>query len=931
MVLLSLMACRGVYYSEDFGWETEIFEQVLPTWASNGGTGLLYERVATVPLTVKPWADTAGAYALLFVDEGLDADLLPVDAEGVVLVGLTDENATAERLPPPPLPYTTAEEMADGLAEQPFLPTVTPGHLALVAEGELYRFDGDAWSTETLPPEVIGAPCRGVGPERAVFDGPFGELWVVEDGALTEFAALPGTDPGLLVPLGWGPFDGERVRYVSLPQGDACTGTLDLATGVPAEDGCLDLGPELELRSGVTGSIDQVFLTIAPPAQGIGSTMLVRAGSDGVEVLGHPVGFVRAYPMAVDDPQTDFAVLQPPTMAGGAHGELVLPDGSWDWVRDPAGVVQPAAECPCDEDDPVDVCWCLPRTLDADLARHVTPFEHWEIVAEIHDARFFVWASRRVHDPSQTTTADPTFELEPFDPDRIDVTIDVAVEAPGWPGQYADLSECLTVTDETGAELLPEPDGGYAVDAFLDYTLVYADCQPPDGGPPLLPVTAEAPAGNTDAFGLIGATLGRGWPLDPASDPPELVAGPGLLVVHETSGWTALTVDGAGIRRTPVSGNAAPRVLPDGFLLVEGGDVVDPTTGAVLDTVLLDVDPTDTRVLGPGLLVEDTVDRLVVQDLGSVPVTVLLDEAGPRSHTLLDVSDDGATLLETDGTTVRLRRPGVGEVALVDAEYGVGRAHLDASGSMAVVSRELAVTLVQTYTAHSVDASLALQTRELCVECTPGWAFDRATGAVLAPRPGGGGLTIHRPTGDPGALDWAFTASDVFEGYVDPRYPAGVGRHTTDAYGWAWYRDELDLVGIDLATEATVTVPGIDPTHEVRADASGLAWFEADSAVWHRITGPGVLEAHHTAVSARPIPISQGRAAQIVLADDNLQVGDWLPGEPGLTGALEVTRDVQPVVPADISEPVFADAPCVPYALGPQPAGVDIATWACVR
>lgn len=46
---------------------------------------------------------------------------------------------------------------------------------------------------------------------------------------------------------------------------------------------------------------------------------------------------------------------------------------------------------------------------------------------------------------------------------------------------------------------------------------------------------------------------------------------------------------------------------------------------------------------------------------------------------------------------------------------------------------------------------------------------------------------------------------------------------------------------------------------------------------------------------------------------------------------IEVAR-FQPDLLADIAEPRFAELPCLPYRLEPQPAFVtESAPWACVR
>lgn len=929
-LLFMLAACR-------LGSDPLAEDALVPVPTEPGQTArILAELSPGMPTAYATHADPSGVWAIVWTGDGYGLDLRPEEGHGYELFRLSgDEQGEVVRLPGPPLveqPGVVVREYERLLFD--FLPSVTPGHLAFRHGSRIYRFDGADWTVEEVfPSGVLDLPSLGVGPERAAFvDG--ANLKLVQAGQVDERYTLPGWDPFVYPEVAWGPFDGEGLRVAWIHEGELCTARLDLVGDTLQGQTCLDLEAPITFRSALAGTPEKAHVVVSSDPPEVDKYLLVAASDAGVEVLGRMS--TAATDVVHDDPQTDFLTFARDEV-GSIPDQMILADGSFDWVRTPPGSLQPAAECPCEENDPT-VCWCIPRTLPSRSSVQVAPRSHWEVAVEVHDAKRYVWADYFT-DPHVETTADPTLELLPFALDDLRLSLVPVVSAPGYEG-YVDLNTCRTVTDSSGATVLPGASGAYPFDAYETLTVDYDGCLPPDGGPPLLPLTATD-RGNTDVFTLLGVSLGRGWPVDPLDDPPEVVARAGipLLLVRETTGWTLFQQDGASIARATVDGPdaAAPRILLDGRVLLQSGDVYDPATNAVWNDVPLGVEPSLVRELH-GFLVEDGPDRLRIHDLSGAAPLLVLDEPGVRTAELLDLSPDGPTLLETDGTTVWVRRNGL-QASLGGVSVGLRRALLSEDGSIAVVGLQTSSTNPQqsSLSAWGLDDSMGLVATErvLCTACEPQWAFDRASGAVLGPRNGGTleALDLHRPnTEAPGTPAWAWTSTPVDTGAL-----YAVGDSTTDAHGWAWYRRGTELVGFDFGT-ATSTVqtgflpvqPGFMATDPVREQAGAIGWLLDDGGTWHQLVGAGVWQASHGQVYDDPVPVSGGRAVQALLGMNAFHAGVWSPGELQLTDSVEVAP-FQPEMLAEKAEPVYSAVPCVLYALEVQPAWVDASPWACVR
>jgi hypothetical protein len=913
------------------------FEPPVPMEPGDAARALV-ARSPMHPFAFQAHADAGGVWLLTFEGDGYGLDLRPEPGEGLELHRLEGGEADG-RITIHPGPPLEGEDFTQVLSARQihFVPSTEPGWLAFWYEGGLYRFDGTRWEVESWDPAVGPDPstssCLGVGPERSVWVQADGGIDVVEGGVARRLDTPPGIEP--VDELVSGPFDGRRMRAGWTVAGELCTAQWDLADDTLIGTTCLDLGVPLLFRTPLGGrpELARAVVSVDPPQ--FGRFMLVAFG-DEVVVEGAIEDAGRPHEV-VDHPQHDWFVYQPENPdALYPTTQMILPDGSFTWVDRPANAIQPAADCPCTENDP-QTCWCLPRTLSAGTVGQASPLSFWNVAGEVHDGVRYVWADVWT-DSGFDTTLDPTLELLDFEPEDLLDTIEPFVQAPGWTG-YVDLNDCRTVVDSTGAELLPDDQGRYVLDDFETYEVTYENCLPPDGGPPLLPIGGLNPPGSTDAFDLTGASLGRGWPVDPADDPPQVVVAvdQSVLILRETSGWTLIEQDGAGIAQTSIDTPSAapPRILADGRVLLAAGDLFDPASGAASQSIDLLSTPEQTFDVA-GLLIDDSPAGLRIHDLSNGSVTTVVDEPGPRTAQLVDVSDDGLTLLETDGQSIWARRPGVGQADLGSVQVALRRGRLSADGNVAVVGLQTSATSVQqsSLTAWPLSESTGLiaSGQTLCTECAAGWAFDRSTGAVLGPRIGGNGLSVYRPNGElPGSAAWAMLETEITDAYVAPPSPFATAAHSTDAYDWAWYSSGQDLVGFDFVTDTVLPYPAIDPTGEVRSGPNGLRWVQADGAgvEWYRLDGPQTWVFHHRPFYDEPIELAGGRAAQV--NGGSLQVGTWSVGDAQITGPIAIT-DFPPVMLADIVEPRFAGAPCVLYALESQPSWVTSApSWACVR
>lgn len=893
------------------------------------GAHLVYEGHLAAPFVRTEHADATGLWVLMWNGDGYGPDLRFQTGPGLVLLHQpTDLGQAPTTHPPPPLP-----DPAVRLASIRYLPVTTPGHLAFHDDTTLYRYDGTGWTTEPFE-GVASATCLGVGPARSVWIGTDARVTVVEDGATRSFTALP--DQASTGPIGWGPFDGDRMRPIWTLDGQVCTGLLDLRTDTLTPEGCLDLGVPVALQRHVGGAVDRTFTVVStiPPQRD--RFVLVDATASGVSALGVIVDPPLELPdPVVDDPQTDFYVLRPPNPAASyPHTELILPDGSWTWTRDPTNpVILPASTCPCVEQDPT-VCWCVPRTLSTTVSGLTGPHDRWLTASEWHDEVRYVWAAKWT-DPDVSTTADPTFATRPYVEDEFVMGVQPGVLAPGWP-DYADLGDCLSVTDATGAPILPDADGRYVLPPFAPYTVRYEGCDPGDGGPPLLPIAGSAPGTDTGPLDLYGASLGRGWPLDPADDPPVWVSSPvGGAVVRETTGWTHLAHDDRSITRTTLDAvdAAAPHPLHDGRWLLADGRIVVAATGTVDATIPRLPGAHDVSQRG-SLLIQDGDMGLRVHDLATSPPTVHVDEPGARTATLLDLADDASVLLETDDATVWVRRPTGLPVSLGTVGFGLRRAAIAGDGRVVALTVRTSSTSVQErrLSLFALHGDPLVAEEQIVREAGyVDFALHRPSGAVLGARTTGNGLAVHTVVGDP-AVDptWSVASTDVTTAYVEAFQPfASPSGRTTDAAGWAWFREGQDVVGYDFTT-GTVSRQPLPDLSNPADHLDHLGWLERDagtgSRAWYRLDG-GIVRSHG---ATDPVPLAGNRAARLGLNPAELSVGDAAPGEP-LVDPVQITR-FPPVLAAEHDGIDHVQPPCALYALEPQPAWVTEApTWACVR
>jgi len=881
------------------------------------------------------WADTAGAYQLVWIGPGFDEALMNVDEVELRLIAVDAAGERTEREPPPLELTRVPDEVGAVLDAITFVPSTEPGRLVFALDGELYQQgpDGGAWARTPLPQGVVPDEAS---PERSLVRHA-DRTWVdvIEpDGSVWQ---PPVPEQG-----GWafGPFDGQELVRLRWQAELLCVDWVDLASRSVGHTVCHT--PELPVQGldgAFSGSVNDVLFFIREDS-GWQLRFLFVADRDGIERRGRlDVTTTEVFGLYPEDPQLD--ALRISSARGQPHDQFWFADGTWTWKKPLQQDLRPAQVCDCPADsDPVD-CRCIGRGVPTDHVGLVGVGQAWLTGVSTVDARRRGFAQHVDLSPTTQTTIDPE---QPLDADwtiedlpRPDGTPLVGI-APGYNAAgEVDLTACTTVVDEQG-ETPDFDERGPILDEGVTYTFTVEGCEPPDGHGTLEPVTLTWSTDEGAPAPLTDVVFGRGLALDPVDpDAPEWVhaVDAEILLLREKRGWTALSLSEAGALQATVvdAPDAAPPViLRDGRrLLLDGGDVLDLDSGEVLTRLSLRGPLDGLTQRGQGrLLVEDRSDGLRIWDLDA-DLERLLDVPGPRSGTLLDASDDGRVRLVQETGRVWAREADGGQMDLGSTELGLGGAWISGDGRWALTSVQTASAGLRrmTHTAWALDGSgrgFRGASRVACAECRGWLAWDRPSGGVVQYDSASSPVWVHlEPSGSLGG-GWSLERTEIASG-TGSELKGSLG--PTDAWGRAWWIQGGDVVGYDVDDGSVVRPFAAVSGMEILRAWHGPAWLSVEGGPDWRRNGPDGFERYLYARSNRPSPLARGRAVLNGGDPHAVRVGDWRPEGTSIT-------DAHPVVvgsrPTDQAGPVMASWPCFPVRLGPQPERVVQATsWVCAR
>ncbi|MGM0555930.1 MAG: hypothetical protein ACQEVA_06110 [Myxococcota bacterium] len=945
---------------------------------------VIYEGSEITPILYETYSDEAAFYLLLQVDRGWDKDLNLQERQPIELRKFVGYDDPAEVIALPRNIEPLGDDLGGGCS---FVDTTEVGTIAIKCNGEIAVRAADAadWMYLANPDEgpITYASQRSLYYE---VDPQFASEYPVAhvDGRRIALAEPPAA-LGQVEDHWIGPWDGERARILYKPDlRRLCAAVWTLTDGSVREDGCLEFdvpGAEPLSAGHIGGSVDQTVFF------GGGETNTVERGANfwatirpgQIDIVGRTSDRGNTIITINEDlggPHIDDYFTTTVVKVGTGAGaqdleffEIFDVDGGYDFttdVFDTFNTGNPADICP--KGEALTKC----RTFsDAELfpltVTRVSMRSTWRVLNTTYDARRRLLIQRLDvplgSERDTSTTADPNRVIDEYVP--LSPVVSMPVWAKNVPGSftdnvpsYADLSECASVTNQDGVEIERDELQSFPIDIFDTHTIELQGCQPEDAGPPLLPVSVEAPAlvdtpylnpDTPNAWNMEGVVFGRGQLLPISEDNPEVVGGAdGAMVISTNDGWSlieAASPSASGWTRTEIApvGTAAPRFVGNRrYVVVDGGAVYGRDEATDVTAMAGVGDPADLQSVAHGqLLALDTPQVTRIWSTENGAPSLLLDRN--TTNVFLDASDDAGFLLEQDGGIVRVTQTDTGRgVDLVALGSDTLRsAEMSADGSR-VLLWTLATSARPTATLYSISAPTQTQwpvTSTVITTLNSPHRFRRSTGEVF-----------YQNDVGPGEPDYRAFMIYTTDGQRVVATQDSIREVFEDNQGnllWFDFRSVLRRMNWSERVVEDVPLPS-QPTGNIDPGFYTRDGFVEAVAIgdWYLYGQNGELE--RVSAGGFTFPVSGLRGVELAASESSQHGGNAISvGERGPDVSLVDTYEVglfdnfidqvsafNLAFSAREEDGAFLRAPCVPYRLeGPQADYVttSLDTWFCAR
>ena len=942
----------------------------------------MYEGYQGSSLVSRTWADRAGGYLLYQTLPGYDAAWNAVGLSPITLLHVEAPGMAPRALPAPDMiPGKTLSEQLEAGCD--FVPTLTPGLLAMFCEGRLGRLlpGASSWTYEERPASLAGQAPRVVASDSALYGGAMHPTWVGSGGGqVVETADAPGAigGPEAVLEHWIGPWDGGRARILyKVDDRELCAGIWSFATAQVTDRVCQrfevpGVGPLS--HDHLAGSVEETIFFASAGSNGVqaGDLIWASVSAQGFTIhgrlsdrggLGSSVGVLAPPRLFMPQVTEHYVTITPGFAVSTQNGlevrEMFDASGGYDWVRigskfginaewndyrsDVVG-----EDKPCGGKEGLKVCRSAGNSFRA--TRHeIDATRSWSFAVQALDTRVLVLGSTYDLRDQAVTTLTPDRVVDdyvPLMPGEGGASVTIA-SAPGFSpqGGSVDLSACATVYDASGQPVERDAQGRFAVAFDEDHRIVLSGCDPEDGYLPLLDVEAMAmneslgrlPA----AWRMEGVELARGVALMTGSrEEPRFIPGVGAMMVHTQDGWLHLSATRfeSDVRVDvvdAVDAAYAPAFIGvDGLVLRAGGEVIAPASGAVVSTLVGVEDPSSVQHFAYGQLVAHSgTDRLTIWRAEEESVVSVRDISPAPPGSLLDMDDAASTLLfeREEGLFVYDALTGE-ELRLTDFDHTTARrAQVSADGDRVLVTlrspnniNDSAMFVLSRAQGGALSTQrVALEVRDSAEQAEH---FDRESGRwATAFREV---VTLHHVS-DEGLHE----RQDVS---LDPAFP-GLIFMIADGRGYLVIRavSTTDEAFHRLSFDGEGGLEVLQTPRPVRdAISPQKAGYRALWAPHGRLRAIG-LDAPRDAwlryddgylEMAGPIPLWGGRAAHLPLMTYMLTLGEVGLDGALLGGAYEVAHtpevDGQRLLFHGDSleeDAAFIDAPCLPYKTTPMP------------
>ena len=832
LVLLALVGCGDGRISEFSGLKDQPFPVATVDPAAPW-------TLSSTPLqgarSTAAWGTAFGLWWLAVDGPGLDADFERVQYTPAVLshAGAAGESPHTHPLPPmfDDVEPRDAVALVGELVGTRSVRATDDHTLVIVYEDTAWVLDDtDTWRSYPAPPEDgVDWIWAGDAFRRHREDG-----FEFFDGALTNVAVqLPQEGFGWLHTVddtgGWATWvDEERFCAARASFDGALTDTT-----------CRELGFRVDRASTVAGTADEAWVLLSARPGTVAYRRWVRLVPGAIEDTDLPVP-------SPDDASYDgrSGRVDGPALPEIAPGRWMDPRTGEVWDTVETGPVTPAAGCTNPGETAAERAraWCVPSTVEPRRSLGGTALSKWALYVDDHDGSRRIYAQQFVSEVVTLDLDDPGLI-----PEDLVVELPVPTTADGTPLP----DSCLGVVNASGASASRNADGSWTVPLGGSWRATVGPCDLDDGGPPVLyasRVLIETGGGSNTYPEVL-----RAWPLPGVIEPLQAVTNPdvdGQVVLLDT-GWHALarSDDGLDLLWLDAADAPAPAILPGPRYLTAYGSVVDPDGSE--EVIDLDADPQDTRILDGHFLVDAGSDWLRVTDLSQQPAAVVLDETGPRSTTLVDLSHDGAWVIEAKTGRLDLRHTATNTVTLLlsHAASNDVLADLAISGDQAIAS---SADQFPSSIAHAQLNSTtgAATVTTLCSYCgLHAWFED--------------GVDRWRVV-DGAHEQWLDGQWQLLRTLPTNRNPYA----PVDPYGWSYltFGEAFDM----RTSEPTIAVDGT-------LEPGTSTWLHAPPASWWQISGPGEFTSlagdTRDSLVNRASPLMDGLGAQRV--NGLVVTGDW--------------------------------------------------------
>ena len=945
--------------------------------------GVMYEGSGITGISHDTYVDAESVYLLIQVQRGWTPDLYLQERQPFEIRKFVGFDTPPESIPLP----RNIEPLGDAIVEGcQFVDTVEVGMVAIQCDGEVAIWSPDAQEWSYIADPGVGEPTY-VGSRSLFFhEDPSGatEFPVVYiDGQRRPLAELPAAF-GTVEEHWVGPWDGSRARVLYRPDLlHLCAAVWTIADDTVREDGCLEFavpGARPLSAGHIGGSVDGTvfFAGGENNTKEYGDDFLANVKPGSIEIVGRTTdrgNTVKAIYEDLGGPQIDNYLTTTAVKAGtGANAqdytfyEIFRPDGTYDFTGEIIGSLnpgEPSVVCP----DGVALLEC--RAYNIGGTREFTRVSEtrvWRVQGVVYDARrrilvqpqdILLGSEREI-----STTIDPNRVIDEYVP--LSPVVRQLVLARRVPGtftgtfpNFADLSECATVTTGDGTRVEPDSLNYFPINILDTHTIELSDCQPDDAGPTLNDLVVEArplvdvPYLNEQAPGawnMEGVVFTRGAPLPITADTAEVIGGSdGAMIIATDAGWSLIeTPDPGGIEWTSTvlasPESPAPRFIGDRrHIALGGGSVYGMDAQTEVATLAGVVDPAELLALAHGdLLAHDTPQGLAIWSTAAGAPSMILDRSGARSASLLDASDGAQHLLERDGDIVRVIQTSAARQAdLVDlAGDDIEAAHISADGSRVLLRTSESGRITMTiYQLSDPTASSWTVASEVLTTLASAYQFRRATGEVF----------YHNDVA-PGQPDYRAYMIYGTDGQSVAVTSDSVRTVAADALGnllWFDPQERLKRMSWDDRVVEDVAFPvfpesSLDPGFYTEDEfVRAVAWGD-----WYYYDEAGELE---RASRRSTYPLSGDRAVYFATPESNVDNGTALwAGVRGfdtdsILDAYEAAifnnpsdqlRAFNLLFAAHQDDGAFLRAPCMPYRIDTPQADyvtTPLPIWYCAR